>query len=161
LTRAYIRLDPDFFERRLERGDPPGAVGAYIAVLCLAEAQPKRGRFRDEAVLRALLTHAFARWLPYLFGHGDLVLEGRRVYIEGWDEWQEGDRTVTERMARVRNRKRNADRNGDAPEVTVEVTAPVTTARLSGGGGARHSGGGGGGKARSGPVTIDEVLRDE
>lgn len=113
MARAYLRLDPAFYEKKLEQGYPLAAVGAYVGVLCLAELQPNRGRFRDIAVLRALLGPAAAKQVPFLMDRGDLVDEGGRIYVDGWDEWQEGDVTVKERMQRVRNRKpnRNPDRN--------------------------------------------------
>lgn len=163
MTRAYLRLDPDYFERRLERGDPPGAIGAFVAVLCLAESQPKRGRFRNEAILRALLTPPFARWVPYMLEHQDLIPEGKRLYVDGWDEWQEGDRTVTERMARVRNRHRNADTNGVTPDVTVEDTVRVTTARLAeaealDNSGKRRRKAEAGPASHAGPIPLSDIL---
>ena len=158
MPRAYLRLDPGYFERRLERGDPPGAVGAYVAILCLAESQPKRGRFRDEGILRALLTPRFARWIPYLAEQGDLVLEGRRaIYVEGWDEWQEGDWKVAERIGRIRERKRISGGNGLTPDVTVVA---VTHPSSGGGGGKRRLGGGKAGAPYDGPPDPLSALND-
>ena len=115
MARAYIRVDPAFYEKKLEQGYPLASIGALAGVLCLAELQPKRGRFRDLAVLKALLGPAAAKHVPFLMERGDLVAEEGRIYVDGWDEWQEGDVTVKERMARVRNRKadRNIDRKPD------------------------------------------------
>lgn len=116
MARAYVRLDPAFYEKKLEQGYPLAAIGAYAGVLCLAELQPERGRFRDAAVLRALLGPSGAKQVPYLLEHGDIVVQPNgRIYVDGWDEWQEGDVTVKERMQRIRNRKadRNEDRNPD------------------------------------------------
>jgi hypothetical protein len=115
MARAYLRLDPAFYEKKLEQGYPLAAIGALCGVLCLAELQPARGRFRDLAVLKALLGPSASRQVPFLVEHGDLIPEGSRIYVDGWDEWQEGDVTVKERMVRVRNRKagRNGDRNPD------------------------------------------------
>lgn len=115
MARAYLRMDPAFYEKKLEQGYPLAAIGALCGVLCLAELQPARGRFRDLAVLKALLGPAAAKQVAFLMERGDLVPEGGRIYVDGWDEWQEGDVTVKERMARVRNRKanRNEDRNPD------------------------------------------------
>ena len=114
MTRAYIRVDPGFYENKvIEDGYPLAAIGALVGCLCLAEMQPTRGRFRDTVVLRALLGPA-AKWVPYLIDHGDLILmDSGSIYVDGWDEWQEGDVTVKERMQRIRNRKadRNIDRN--------------------------------------------------
>ena len=111
MARAYLRLDPSFYEKKLEQGYPLAAIGALAGVLCLAELQPARGRFRDLAVLKALLGPAGAKQVPLLMERGDIVPEGGRLYVAGWDEWQEGDVTVKERMARIRNR--NKDRNPD------------------------------------------------
>ena len=115
MARAYLRLDPAFYEKKLEQGYPLAAIGALAGVLCLAELQPARGRFRDLAVLKALLGPAAAKQVPLLIERGDIVPESGRLYVAGWDEWQEGDVTVKERMARIRNRKadRNEDRNPD------------------------------------------------
>lgn len=105
MTRAYIRLDPSFDERKCDY--PDGAYAALIATLCLAEHQPERGRFRSQRYLAGLLERR-GRWVKYLIEHGDLVLlDGGRLYVDGWDEWQEGDVTVGERMRRLRNRKRD------------------------------------------------------
>ena len=115
MARAYLRLDPAFYEKKLEQGYPLAAIGALAGVLCLAELQPARGRFRDLAVLKALLGPTAAKQVAFLKERGDLVDENGRIYVDGWDEWQEGDVTVKERMQRVRNRKadRNVDRNPD------------------------------------------------
>lgn len=125
--RAYLRLDPDFFERKvIEDQYPPGAAVALISTFCLAEDQPQRGRFRSEKLLRVLLDGPdeptkLARWVPYLIEHGDLIAQDRGVlYVDGWDEWQEGDWKVAERVRRIRSRK------DDTPDVTPDVTVDVT-----------------------------------
>jgi hypothetical protein len=126
MPRSYLRLDPHFYERKaLRQGYPPGAVAALVGCLCLAETQPERGRFRDRRVLSVLLGPS-ARWIPFLVDHGDLIEQAAfpRLYVDGWDEWQEGDVTVRERMERMRNRPR-----GVTPAVTAPVTVGVTTHR--------------------------------
>lgn len=123
MPRAYLRLDPEFYERKaLDQKYPPGAVAAYIGCLCLAETQPKRGRFRDRRVL-AVLLGSLGRWIPYLVEHGDLIEQEKlpRLYVDGWDEWQEGDWKVAERIARVRARTHRL-----TVMVTPDVTVPVT-----------------------------------
>lgn len=119
MSRAYLRLDPGAFERKVIQQDyPPATFAAFVGVLCLAESQPERGRFRDERLLRALLGK-LGRQVPDLISLGDLVvLADGRLYLDGWDEWQEGDVTVRDRVARVRARKR--------PPVTVATATPVT-----------------------------------
>lgn len=106
MTRAYLRLDPGFFERkRIQQGYSAGQFSALTGALCQAETQPERGRFRDERVLRALLG-ADGREVPFLLSQGDLVrAPDGRIYIEGWDEWQEGDVTVRDRVRKIRTRR--------------------------------------------------------
>ena len=117
MSRAYLRLDPSFDEHKYRY--PDGAYRALIATFCLAETQSTRGHFRDLAYLRGLLGRC-GRWARYLLDHGDLVLlTDGRVYVDGWAEWQEGDHTVGERVARIRNRLHH---------VTAAVTADVTPA---------------------------------
>lgn len=107
-----MRLDPALYERkRVQQGYSAGEFAAYVGVLCLADAQPERGRFRDERVLRAMLGQD-GRHVPALLSRGDLAeLPDGRLYVAGWDQWQEGDMTVKDRMARMRAAKRNTDRN--------------------------------------------------
>jgi hypothetical protein len=159
MTRAYLRVDTNYFERCLERGDPPGAVGAYIAILCLAESQPKRGYFRNLAILRALLTPAFARHVAYLIEHGDLVERGKRIYVDGWEEWQEGDWKVAERVERIRKRKARPATPDVTVDVTPDVTAAVTVSRLAEAvGGRRRQGGGGADHRDGGPARLTDIL---
>jgi hypothetical protein len=136
-TRAYIRTDPGLFMRKaVEQRYPISAFATYQAVLCLAEEQPERGRFRSERLLRLLLDDptdavhlGWGKHVKYLLSHGDLVRQpDGSLYVDGWDEWQEGDVTVNERMARLRDRRRNAGkRNHVTPPVTAMVTVPIVT----------------------------------
>lgn len=125
MPRAYLRLDPGYDEHK--ESYPDGPYAALIACLCHGEMQPKRGRFRNERFLRALLGRR-GRHIPFLIDHGDLiVLPDGRLYIDGWDEWQEGDRTVPERMQRLRNRSHRDVTVGVTGLVTPPVTAPRKT----------------------------------
>jgi hypothetical protein len=100
MTRAYLRLDPNL--RRRKRDYPDGAFRAFVEALCAAEGQPRRGRFESRGLLRVLLERR-GRWIPYLIEHGDLVEnDDGELYVDGWDQWQEGDLKVSERMALVR-----------------------------------------------------------
>lgn len=127
MSRAYLRYSPKtFHDKVVVDGYPPAAFAAFNAVLCLAEEQPERGRFRSERLLRLLLDEpeegvrlGWGKWVRYLIDHGDLVKQDGRLYVAGWDEWQEGDFTVAERVARLRKKRR--DDNGAA---TPDVTAP-------------------------------------
>lgn len=151
MTRAYLRLDPEFYERKLlDQQYPPGAVAAYIGCLCLAETQPKRGRFRDRRVLGVLLGPT-ARWIPFLIEHGDLIEQDAlpRLYVDGWDEWQEGDWKVAERIARVRARTHKVTPLVTLP-VTVDVTVDDTAPRYSGGGKRKAQDNSGGGEPSNG-----------
>lgn len=120
MTRAYIRLDPAFDERKADY--PDGPYAALIACFCTAELQPLRGSFRSLAYLKVLLGKR-GRHVKYLVDHGDLiVLPDGRVYVDGWTEWQEGDWRVGERMARLRHR---LHRNKcDGPDRSSKNPAP-------------------------------------
>lgn len=123
MARAYLRLDPGFFDRKvIDQKYPPGAAIALVGALCHAEHQPQRGRFRDVRVLKALLG-PLAKWIPFLIERRDLVSRRGVLYVDGWDEWQEGDWKVGERVRRIRNRAKDAP---DDPAVTVDVTPDVT-----------------------------------
>lgn len=147
MTRAYIRKDPRLFERKVvEQAYPMGAYATFEAILCLAEEQPERGRFRSERLLRLLLDEprdgvrlGWGRWVAYLVENHDLVRQpDGSLYVDGWDEWQEGDVTVKERMQRLRGRRdrnhhRNADRNhhrNAATDGTVNIPSePLAVSR--------------------------------
>jgi len=114
MARAYLRLDPGFYERKvIDQGYPPGAAIALIGALCLAEYQPTRGRFRSPGVLKTLLGPN-AKWVGYLIEKKDLVEKRGLLYVDGWDEWQEGDWKVGERVKRIRGRHGEKD-SGPTP----------------------------------------------
>jgi hypothetical protein len=95
----------------------PAQFGAFLKVQLLAGRQTHRGRFRSQKALEGALPAAYAKHIGFLIQQRDLlVCPDGSLYLDGWDEWQEGDVTVRERMARLRNR--NASRNG-----TVTVSA--------------------------------------
>lgn len=120
LVRAYHRVDPLMDERKGHY--TPAQFGAFLKVQLLAGRQTSRGRFRSVAALRAMLPAAYVRHVDFLLSEGDLdVLTDGTVYVDGWDQWQEGDLTVKDRMAALRNRRRNA-------AVTSTVTRPSPTA---------------------------------
>ena len=104
--KAYLRLDPLTDERKSHY--TPAQFGAFLKIVCLASRQKDRGRFRSIDSLRKMLSPAYARHIPFLVESGDVTeLPDGRAYLDGWDEWQEGDFTVGERMARLRDKGRN------------------------------------------------------
>ncbi len=148
--RAYLRVLPDLYERKAhgiqpdpdtgERGHPPyspAQLTAYVGVLCLAEQQPRRGRFKSERLLRVLLegpdgqATAAADEVPFLIEQGDLIRQrDGSLYVEGWDELQEGNWQVAERMRRYRARRRGtapSDLAVETPHVVTAATQPAVT----------------------------------
>ena len=151
MTRAYLRLDPAFDEHK--SAYPDGPYSALVACLCLAEMQPHRGRFRNEAYLRALLGRR-GRYLKYLVDHGDVVtLADGRVYVDGWDEWQEGDWKVGERMARLRHRlhRNSCNGEGDGSDRITSVRRPPSSA----------GGGAGAGEAVTSDRNVGHGLKEK
>lgn len=103
IPRAYLRIDPNIDQVY------PELRNTFVGLLCSGHRQPDRGRYRDRRLVEALHSKPFVR---RCYDRGDLVdLTDGRVYIDGWDEWQEGDLTVAERMRRMRERRRSK-RNG-------------------------------------------------
>jgi hypothetical protein len=98
LPRAYLRIDPNIDQTHSDN------LEAFVRLLCIAGRQPERGRFRTKALFTALMGKAKAH---HLYDRGDVRdLEDGRVYVVGWDEWQEGDHTVSDRMRRMRDRRK-------------------------------------------------------
>lgn len=103
--RLYLRMDPNLDQHP----DPQGMV----LLLCAAARQSPRGRFESLSVLERTLGRARARHFLEPRREGktpDVIrLPDGRYYVDGWDEWQEGDWTVHERVRRLRNRKTVAE----------------------------------------------------
>ena len=103
MPRSYFRALPDLYERKAFGTSthppyPPAALACFIGVLCFGEQQPERGRFKSRRVLVALLEGPngdgalVARQIPFLIAQGDLIAgTSGSLYIEGWDELQEGN----------------------------------------------------------------------
>jgi hypothetical protein len=104
LPKVYLRIDPNIDQHP----DPEG----MLLLICAANRQPHRGRFVDVAIIERCLGRERAkRFLsPRRPGKTpDVVqLEDRTFYVDGWDEWQEGDLTVGDRVRRLRARRRDA-----------------------------------------------------
>lgn len=164
MTRAYVRLDPNLPEHK--GSYPDGALAAFVTVLCLAEEQPKRGRFKSERLLRVLLEKR-GRWVPYLIEHEDLILQkDGSLYVDGWDEWQEGDWKVAERLHRVRTRKTVANgtdgtvRNGTVRTVLARAAeAEAVSGGIHSGGGAPYHGDAS--PDESPPKTREELIEEQ
>jgi len=123
LPKAYLRLDPNI-DRTHE------APSEMLLLICEANRQPRRGRFKNVTVLRRVLGPSKARRAmnrhdvitlrehdpedcPLDSCDGGADAEPEMLYLDGWDQWQEGDITVGERQRRIRGRPRS--RNGVTP----------------------------------------------
>ena len=105
LPKAYLRLDP------LIDSHPDWA--AMVTLVLWANRQPRRGYFKTLEVIRKLIGR---RRLDACIARRDLAEQpDGTYYLLGWDDWQEGDFTVGERMRRYRNK-----------HVTGTVTNAVT-----------------------------------
>jgi len=112
LTKVYLRLDPD--------ADQHPDVEGLVLLMCAANRQRPRGRFHPDIVKKILGPKRMAAWLKPKPGktRPDLLPQGDgTLYLDGWDEWQEGDHTVGERVARLRARR--------STTVTTPVTQPL------------------------------------
>lgn len=114
LMRSYIRMDPQMVEKKLAQGYSLAQIGAYAMLMNQAEQQPERGWFKSMGVLREAMDcmaeefgakAKVSQHLPFLFEQRDVVKIEGRYYVEGWNEWQEGDHTPQARMELVRGRK--------------------------------------------------------
>ena len=111
LPRAYLRIDPNI--------DQHPDIAAMIQLLCAAHRQVDRGRFRDLSIVERSIGKGRVR---KAIERGDLVpLDDGRWYLQGWDDWQEGDLTVGDRMRRMRSRRKEA--GYVAPKTGRERTA--------------------------------------
>ncbi len=112
MPRAYLRIDPNLDQT-------VGDLDGFVRLLCSAARQPERGRFRDRSVLdRSVGRTKVAK----MIARGDVApLEDGRLYVQGWDEWQEGDLTVGERMKRMRARRKG--------KTVTRVTLPASPRR--------------------------------
>jgi hypothetical protein len=101
LPKAYLRIDPN-----LDATHP--APGDMVALLCAANRQPTRGRFKSAAIAKTALGQRLFR---ACVTRGDMVAVDGIYFVCGWHDWQEGDMTVGERMRTLRNKRRQ---NGHA-----------------------------------------------
>jgi hypothetical protein len=113
LPKAYLRLDPN-----IDQVHPEDLEG-FVRLLCVAARQQRRGRFRERATLDAIFGK---RLVDRFMARRDIIPEDDHWYVDGWEEWQEGDWTVSERKARIRSRH---DRSDTVPEPYPDRAAAV------------------------------------
>lgn len=134
LPRAYLRMDPNLDQH----ADPL----TMLRLMCAGARQPERGRFKDRAIIdwavgRTKVSRAISR--------GDLSqAKDGSLYLQGWDEWQEGDWTVAERMRRMRaGRASRRDGHVTVPashlrnDVTTDAITTDSSSSFAGDGGVR------------------------
>jgi hypothetical protein len=116
LPKAYLRLDPDVDQKH------PDNLAEFIRLICSSARQRPRGRFASREVLEALFGKAA---VLKFYSRADVIEQpDGSVCMAGWDDWQEGDMTVAERVRRTRRKKSNAlpDRY---PTVTEAFPEPL------------------------------------
>lgn len=139
-ARQFIRLVRGTYRRKAfgtesRSSYSADAIVAFYGCMELAAEQPERGRFESLDLLRVLLAgpdgkgRRYARQVSFLVQQADLVrLPDGRWYLDGWDELQEGDLSVADRVSRHRERHRNGAANAD---VTVPTVTSVTVTSVS------------------------------
>lgn len=113
LPKAYLRLDPDIDAKH------PELLAEFVRLLCAANRQPHRGRFRSRLAIEALLGKPATR---RLIERGDITERDGEWYVGGWDHWQEGNLDVAERMRRIRSERDNKPRTNGAHSEHIERT---------------------------------------
>jgi hypothetical protein len=105
MTRAYIKLDPGFPERK--EYYPDGPWRALVTLFCYASHQPTPGVFKSEKIAKVLLGK-HGRYIPFLLDEKDLVKQrDGSVVVVGWQDWQEGSYpSVAARMEAIEKRRR-------------------------------------------------------
>lgn len=125
LPRAYLRMDPNLDQHP----DPDG----MMRLMCAAARQPIRGHFKFRSTIVDILGEPRVR---AMIRRDDIVKTADGGwYLDGWDEWQEGDLTVAERMRRMRARRtaqRNAVTKRPSRRRSGVTTDAVSTDSLSG-----------------------------
>jgi hypothetical protein len=105
MTRAYIKLDPGFPDRKDYY--PDGPWRALVTLFCYAAHQPTPGTFKNDKLVKVLLGR-HARFLAFLEAEKDVTRsrDGSLIVV-GWKDWQEGSfPTVAARMEAIEKRRR-------------------------------------------------------
>lgn len=108
--KAYLRLDPNI--------DAHPDWEGIVLLMLWANRQPRRGYFQPATVTKILGRKRAQEFLVPRPGkkRPDLVEQrDGTLYLDGWDDWQEGDLTVGERVRRLRAKR------------SATVTAPLPT----------------------------------
>jgi hypothetical protein len=123
LPKMYLRIDPNLDRAKADtRWD-------FIRLLCEANRQTRRGRFKSRALFDGLLGRAAAR---RLIEAGDAVERASgEVVVPGWEEWQEGDITVAERQRRIRARRDEQRDNGVTSPLLDRIQTPLSSTTRS------------------------------
>lgn len=130
LSKVYLRLDQNIDQH-------PDFAG-MVLLMCAAARAPYRGRLSPDIALRLLGKKRFAQFTAPRPGKRtcDLVSqEDGTLYLDGWDEWQEGDLTVLERVSRLRLKRNNAVTKplpGRDNRVHATATATATAVNVNG-----------------------------
>lgn len=116
-TLAYVKVPTDIV---MTHADP----GEWAELQCYGALQPERGYFANRKVMDNVLGKARAR---RCVDRGDIELQADgRWYIADWD-FQEGDRTVAERMKRWRTKRR--ERSASSKLFHLDADVPRGTKR--------------------------------
>lgn len=104
MTRAYIKLDPGFPDRKDYY--PDGPWRALVTLFCYASHQPKPGSFKNEKLVKVLLGRQ-SRHLQFLLDEKDVTRNrDGSLTVVGWVEWQEGSfPSVAARMEAIEKRR--------------------------------------------------------
>ena len=96
LPKAYLRMDPDIDQKH------PDNLAEYVRLVCVSARQRPRGRFANRTVMNVLFGRGTVN---QFFARGDVEEQNGEIVTSGWDDWQEGDMTVAERVRRTRNKE--------------------------------------------------------
>ena len=122
LPKAYLRLDPNI--------DSHPDPATMVLLMVWANRQKQRGRFRHLDQLRRIIGR---RQVNGAVERGDLIELSQGVfYLQGWDEWQEGDLTVGERVRRVRERRGKPEAELATSERYTSVSGSASTSEALG-----------------------------
>lgn len=127
LPKAYLRIDPNLDQH-------PDALG-MLRMICAANRQHPRGYFQPETARAILGRKRLAQFVTLRPGkkRPDLTeLPDGRLYLDGWEHWQEGDWTVGERVARLREKRDSGVAEAVTEPLPETVTKPLSPSEALG-----------------------------